>query len=363
MTLSKNKMTALSQDDYHALLEAILNTAADGIITIDDKGHIESFNSAAERIFGYKSSKLIGVNVSKLMPAPYAKSHNTYLRNYLRTGEAKIIGIGRETVGRRSNGEIFPIDLAVSEVRIGKRRMFTGIVRDISERKRLQKALVDATELERKQIGQDLHDTVSQQLAGLTMIAQALQNKLNVGSDDSVLDASKDAAQISKLALTALTQIKTISQGLYPVELERNGIGLALEQLAYQQEDLFGIPCRYEGETRLPLPDRTVTVHLYRIAQEAVSNAIKHAAPSLITIRFERNREGLLLSITDDGKGFKRPRKSLSGLGLAIMQYRANMIGSELEIHSVKGKGTVVACKLSREQKQAKHDRKTKRKD
>jgi PAS domain S-box-containing protein len=122
-------------------LRYVLNSAVDGIILIDEKGEIKDTNPAAEKIFGYPETEMIGQNVSMLMPEPYQFEHTGYIKNYLRTGKAKVIGIGRETVGKNKNGQIFPIDLAVSEVVLDKQRLFTGIVRDITARKRLENKL------------------------------------------------------------------------------------------------------------------------------------------------------------------------------------------------------------------------------
>ncbi len=340
----KKKAAAAPKSEAEARMQAILNTAVDGIIVIDEEGRIESFNPAAERIFGHKARQVIGKNVSLLMPSPHREKHTQHIRRYIETGEARIIGIGREVVGLRKDGTQIPIDLAVSEINIGGRRTFTGIIRDISERKRLEKAIVDASEMERKQIGQDLHDTVSQHLAGLTMIARVLQAKIGRLEDEPAWDLAQDATRIADLADTALKQVKNISHGLYPVELERNGLGTALEQLANQQDELFQISCVFKNRYRLPRLDRTVAVHLYRIAQEAVFNAIKHADPTRIEIALEAVDAGLRLSIRDDGRGLPRGGKSSSGLGLAIMKYRANMIGTELGVESAPRKGTTISC-------------------
>jgi PAS domain S-box-containing protein len=124
-------------------LRAILETAVEGIITIDERGIIESVNPAAEEIFGYLGSELIGRDVSLLMPSPYRETHDEYIADYLRTGQAKIIGIGREVVGQRKDGTVFPMDLAVSEVRLSDRRLFTGFVRDITERKKSEARLAE----------------------------------------------------------------------------------------------------------------------------------------------------------------------------------------------------------------------------
>ena len=124
--------------DTEERLRAILQTAVEGIITIDQRGLVESMNPAAEKIFGYGADEVMGRNVSMLMPSPYREEHDQYMGNYLRTGQARIIGIGREVVGRRKDGTTFPMDLAVSEVKLAGRRLFTGFVRDISERKRAE---------------------------------------------------------------------------------------------------------------------------------------------------------------------------------------------------------------------------------
>lgn len=123
-------------------MRAIVNTVGDGIITIDERGTIETFNSAAGRIFGYNLEELVGRNLRMLMPEPFRSEHDSYLRNYLRTGEAKIIGKGREVVGQRKDGSIFPMELAIDEVNVAGRTIFTGVVRDITERKRAEGVLL-----------------------------------------------------------------------------------------------------------------------------------------------------------------------------------------------------------------------------
>jgi len=122
-------------------IRAIVDTVADAIITIDEKGHIDSFNQAAERIFGYTWSEVVDQNINILMPEPYYSEHDNYLQNYLRTGQAKLIGYPREAMGKRKDGSIFPIELSVDEMFVGEIRLFTGIVRDITDRKKAEEAI------------------------------------------------------------------------------------------------------------------------------------------------------------------------------------------------------------------------------
>lgn len=139
----ENQYAGIAWHDTEERLRAILETAVEGIITIDERGIVESMNPAAEKTFGYKADEVVGRNVSMLMPSPYREEHDTYMANYVQTGHAKIIGIGREVVGQRKDGSVFPMDLAVSEVRLANRRLFTGFVRDISERKKAEVRLAE----------------------------------------------------------------------------------------------------------------------------------------------------------------------------------------------------------------------------
>ncbi len=133
--------TAETLRESEARTQAILNTAVDGIITIDEQGIIQSLNPAAERVFGYSAAEVLGKNISILAPSPYREGHDRYIADYIKTGQRKVIGIGRQVLGLRKDGSTFPMDLAVSEWEGGGRRMFTGIVRDITRRKRAEQDL------------------------------------------------------------------------------------------------------------------------------------------------------------------------------------------------------------------------------
>jgi PAS domain S-box-containing protein len=145
--LAKRMTTALQEQEQEALTRAIVKDAADGILTIDSAGNILSFNRTAEHIFGYSADEVLGNNINMLMPEPFHSEHNDYLQKYLTSGQKKIIGVGREVSGKRKGGEIFTMDLAVSEVNLSQaRRIFSGIVRDISKRKQVEEALRQSEE-------------------------------------------------------------------------------------------------------------------------------------------------------------------------------------------------------------------------
>ncbi len=142
---SRLQQAAQTLDDQEQRFRALVNTIVDGIIVIDAKGHIQTLNPAAETLFGYSPEEVRGQNIKMLMPEPYAHEHDAYLHNYLTTGTKKVIGIGREVTGKRKDGSTFPMELAVSEMQVGGERMFTGIVRDITERKRAEETLQAVT--------------------------------------------------------------------------------------------------------------------------------------------------------------------------------------------------------------------------
>lgn len=168
--ITERKRAEQELRDAEARIRSVVDHVVDGIITIDEEGSVASFNPAAEKLFGYEATDVIGRNVRMLMPEPYHSEHDSYLQNYLATGIAKIIGIGREVIGRKRNGSTFPMELAVSEFHLGKQRFFTGIVRDITERKRLENEL--------RQRLTELAQADQQKNQFLAMLAHELRNPL-----------------------------------------------------------------------------------------------------------------------------------------------------------------------------------------
>ena len=338
MTVRKRAEAALR--DSEERLRAILETAVEGIITIDERGIIESLNPAAESIFGYQAHEVVGKNVKVLMPPPYRDEHDAYLVNYLRTGRGRIIGIGREVVGLRKDGAVFPMDLSVSEVRLAHKRLFTGFVRDISDRKRLEKEVLQISELEQRRIGQDLHDGLCQQLAGIELMSEVLEQNL---SRKSKTEAAQ-AARIAEGIRVAIGDTRMLARGLSPVGVESNGLMSALQELASNTGKLFHVACRFECPQRVLVRDHAAATHLYRIAQEAINNAIKHAKARQIAVRLTAQGNQANLTVSDDGCGFVANPEKTSGMGLRIMKYRAGIIGSTLEIRRANGGGTLVSC-------------------
>ena len=327
--------------DSEERLRAILETAVEGIITIDERGLIESFNAAAEKIYGFTAGEAIGKNIKLLMPAPYRREHDGYLQNYRNTGHAKIIGIGREVIGQRKDGTVFPMDLSVSEVRLANRRMFTGFVRDITERKQLEKEIIEISNREQQRIGQDLHDGLCQELAGIEMMCEALGQKLTANAQAE----SKQAGEIAQHIREAISHTRKLARGLSPVEFEANGLMSALHEFSAHVQKMFRIECRFECPEPVLIRNNVFATHLYRIVQEAVNNAIKHGRAERIIISLKPAGDRIALTVADDGLGFSDETKKSGGMGLHIMKYRASVLDAALEVRSgVDGAGTTVTC-------------------
>ena len=320
-------------------LRAIVDTAVDAIITIDEGGIIESANASAERVFGYAPEELIGQNVKILMPSPHREAHGGYLRRYITTGEAKIIGTGREVIGQRKDGSKVPIHLSISEVPLTRSRLFTAIIHDISERRRLEKEVLEAAAREQERIGRELHDGVCQNLVGTALAVSALAKRLATDAPAAAERAEQLAAMIRQTA----TQVRDLSHGLSPLQPSAGGLIHGLQELARQVTETSGVRCALAVNNQPEVSyDRATATHLYRIAQEAVSNAVRHPKATTVHVQLDSDEPNHILIIRDNGCGF--PRKIGNGLGLQTMAYRARVIGGTLSIEPAAGGGTTVRC-------------------
>lgn len=330
------------RDESEARLRAVFATAVEGIVTIDERGRIDSINPAAESMFGWGPGELIGQNISTLMPEPYRSGHDGYIQRYQATGQRRIIGIGREVFGRRKDGSVFPVDLSVGEFSVGGRRLFTGILRDITERRRLQSEVLRIAELSQQRIGRDLHDDLCQQLAGIEYLSQTLARRLG----EARRPESAAAAEIARLIRSAVEYTRDLSHGMSPLSAEPGSLASGLEELAVRTARHFNIHAEFICPNPVSVADTEVATHLYRIAQEAISNALRHGKASRIRITLHAADTRIHLVILDNGRGLPQRLPKKRGLGLHIMQYRSGIIGGTLSIQREKSGGTSVSCEV-----------------
>jgi len=221
---------------------------------------------------------------------------------------------------------------------LGKRLLIAA--NDITERERLEQQILEISDQERERIGQDLHDGVCQLLSGIKFKITLLEQKLQAKSTGE----AKDAAGIERLLNAAIHQARNLARGLHPVDLEARGLMSALEGLAASVTSLYGTACVCQFKKPVLVHDHAMATHLYRIAQEATNNAVRHGHARKIWIRLAGGREYLRLTIQDNGCGLPPKPKRKPGMGLHLMNYRARTMGAHLEIQPGPAGGTMVKC-------------------
>jgi len=318
--------------------KALLNAIPDMIFRISRGGVILDLKKG--KSFGQKlrTHTLLGRNVQELpdyfkaLPGEIVRQGMKNVSHVLETGETQIYE------HRFShNDAVFYYEILLTES--GGDEVL-GIIRDITERRRLERQVLEISEWEQQRIGQDLHDSLCQQLTGIAFLGKVLEQKMDARS----YREAGDAGEIVSLIDDAITQTKGLARGLYPVRLEATGLMAALTELSHTVQKFFGINCSFRYRHPVLIHDNIMAIHLYRIAQEAVNNAIKHGKAKNIDITFTNDNETTVLMIKNDGAGFRRILKNAGGMGMSIMRHRANMIGASLDIKSDPAGGTVVAC-------------------
>ncbi|OGA77733.1 MAG: hypothetical protein A3G81_29570 [Betaproteobacteria bacterium RIFCSPLOWO2_12_FULL_65_14] len=310
-----HKPTGPDQDPVETTerMRSVVDHVLDGIITIDERGNIASFNPAAEKIFGYQGAEVLGRNVKLLMPEPYYSEHDGYLGNYMTTGRPKIIGIGREVVGRRKDGGTFAMELAVSEFRIGARRYFTGIVRDITERKRLEaqlhervKELADADRQKDEflaVLSHELRNPLAPMRNALYLLKRAHQDPDMMQTACDVMD--RQMHQLVRL-VDDLLDVSRIIRGKIDLRRDRVDVGAVVARAVETAQPVVDA---HGHAVKVSLPEGPLRVDgdLVRLAQ-VVSNLLTNAAKysgsaSRIDVAAGRDGDHALITVRDQGVG------------------------------------------------------------
>lgn len=326
-----------------AISQAIFDTSSEAMITFDEKGKILTCNHATTRLFRYRKDELLGTNASELLPFPHNISQADYLVNKLKTGEEKLIRQGRESQAIRKDGTVFPIELSVSKLHPEGQTIFATLIRDITERREMEKKVLEAGDAERKRIGREMHDGLGQMLTGIRMLSESLARKLKANA----VPGAEEVQEISDLVKEADEYTRVLSRGMVQVDVEKKGLSVALQNLCDRVSKVNGIACEYRETGSGEIENHKIAVHLYRIAQEAISNAVKHAEASIIKVRLTSNEDRTVMIIDDDGVGFcplEQEEGAMQGAGLQIMKYRANVLGGILELVRTQDEITRVRC-------------------
>lgn len=351
-------MRALQEEN--AKTRAILETAVDGIITIDERGIITLVNPAVERIFGYTAAEMIGQSIRMLMPSPYREEHDRYLAQYLATGQKKIIGIGREVVGLRKDGTTFPLDLAVSEVRINHQRWFTGIVRDLTTYKRMEQKLLQTEKFALiGELASGLAHEIGTPLGVITGTAEYLMMETTdpeIQQELAVIVSQTD--RISTLIRRLLTFARPQEEVREQIDIH-SCIERALRLLEYRfQKEQIQIIKAFHAS---PLFLSGVSSQLEQVFLNLFVNA-GHAMPEggTLTISTTEQHQRLVIQVQDTGHGIppehlsrifepffttKNPEKG-TGLGLFICQQIISQHDGSITVESEVGRGSVFTITL-----------------
>jgi PAS domain S-box-containing protein len=337
--ITELKQTEQALKEERNFASAILDTVAALIVVLDQEGHIVRFNRACQQTTGWSLEEVKGRYVWELFTVPEELERFKATFEQLSRGKpaAQYQGSWVAKDGARrliawSNTTLLDVEGNVGHI------IATGI--DITESKRLEKALLEISTREQRRIGEDLHDGLGQHLTGIAFMGKALEQKLT----EKQLPEAADAAKIVNLVNDAIDKTRKLARGLLPVSSEAQGLMTALERSASEVKDFFNVECHFECEQTVLIPDGSTATHLYHIAQEAVNNAIKHGRPSHIIVNLSRVKDKLALTVTDDGVGLPAKPGTNVGMGLHIMNHRARMIGGSLEVRRCHQNGTIVTC-------------------
>jgi signal transduction histidine kinase len=243
---------------------------------------------------------------------------------------------------------LFAVVLAKLRTQVGEldRRVqerTAALEREMSERQRLDREIAQVADRERRRLGQDLHDRLGQHLTGTALAAQVLKDRLAAKSAPEVTEAEKLVHYVEE----GIDLTRNLARGFFSPELEADGLGVALEGLAENISERFAVNCFFHGHGLIPMRDPVVATQLYRIAQEAATNAAKHAAAERIDIRVSVDDSELTLAIIDDGVGFPNNPSDSKGLGLRLMHHGAALIGGEFNVRRNDQRGTIATCKVT----------------
>ncbi len=313
-------------------------------IEYDHEFRIRRWSAQAEKLFGWKSREVLGKHSNFEFPRVHPGDRaevSSYVNKLVERREPRSVMRNRNY---RKDGSIVLCEWYNSALldEKGQVASILSLAQDVTaqEQSFMERSIAMVSEKERQRIGLELHDVFGQQLAGLAFLSRALEVKLTA----QLPGVSTQAAQLAQLTSEAVLQVRTLSSGLYPAELERRGLIAALRELAFGQAQVYKKVCSFQQTGTAPALEAAVSLNLFRIVQEAVTNSMKHSHASHVSIQARVTKRELLLVVSDDGCGISPSSNKSPGKGIRIMNYRAESIGARLQIETAKARGTTVTC-------------------
>jgi PAS domain S-box-containing protein len=315
----------------------LFENANDIVFTHDLSGRLTSINKAGERLLQRSRESVLSRNIVELMVEDQRAAARLWLDQVVKgadvpTAEWDFAGEGSQRVKLEISSRLIEQNGRTVEVE--------GIARDITERRRLEREILEISNREQRRIGHDLHDGICQRLAAITYLTEILGDHLQ----DKGVSESAEAERIAKLMNEVNGEARGVARGLFPVQLEEHGLILGLEELAASASARYRITCRFVCETGPFAVDSEVELHLYYIVQEALLNAVAHGKATTVIVTLAADQDRLKLTVQDNGTGFDISSNKRSGMGIRIMKYRAKVIGAALDLQSQVNHGTRITC-------------------
>ncbi len=342
-------MTGSERESGGVLSEAgfrrVFEASPDGIVVVDREGVIREVNPRATEMFGYGREQLLGREVEVLVPGSSRSQHRRERERYAEDPEPRPMGAGRELQGRHRDGTVFPVEISLSPVSTEAGKLIIATIRDLRRRERLREFGADAlraAEEERQRIARELHDDTAQRLSALLVQIRVRADRAEGDRLDFLEDLRSEILEITE-------GVRRIARGLRPPALEDAGLAAALQSHVRSVSGGTSVDVDLDVGPVDEILEQDVKLALYRIAQEALSNALRHSGAGEVEIRVRRGDGSVLLEVSDDGRGFEvrdTPEAEGRGLGILGMYERAHGVGGELSIESAPGAGTLVRAVL-----------------
>jgi PAS domain S-box-containing protein len=312
----------------------------EGVVLSDSGGIIRMTNPAFDRMVGTLSGSLIGRHLDELpCDPPLDRRIAEFADDAAAHSGAPLVS--ELTVGRGARGEPLFVEAVITSLVLRGERFWMTMIQDATARRQLEREVLEVSNREQQRIGNDLHDGLGQELTGIALLLRGLENR----AEREAPALSPAIEEVALLVNDAIFTTRALARGLSPVTFDRGGIAMALEGLAQRLSAMFHIDVRCEADHSLERGlESANALHLYRIGQEAVTNAAQHGQASNVRIRLCADGDRGLLRIADDGSGFNPAAIQSKGLGLRIMRYRAQMMAGSLRIESARSRGTTVSC-------------------